>query len=338
MSGNTDDKISIILVGAGKMGERWAEALISHPKTKLTAIVDNDFYKASDLARKYYVPFFRYYRNLDVYPVKTDAVILALPNQFMADAALEILKMGKHVLAEKPAGKNSTELEETVKLAEEKKLVFMPGYNYRHLPHIKKAKKFVESGEMGKIMLIRGTHGASGRLGYEKEWRHKKSFGGGVMLDQSVHMIDLARWFLGDFVKVNGMAQNLFWNSEVEDNAFLHMESADGALISLHTSWTEWKPKFLFEIFGTTGYIVAEGLKNYLQTERLIIGKRSEDFLGSKVVEEIVTFDGTSSDSLSLELDEFVSAIEENRESKPNGRDAVEILKIIEKISPHANT
>lgn len=325
-------KISVALVGAGKMGEKWAEAITSHPKTELTAIIDNDFYRVSDLARKYRVSFFRYYRNLDVYEVGARAIILALPNQFMADAALEILKMGKHVLAEKPAGKNSSEIEELVKIAKEKKLVFMPGYNHRHLPHIKKAKEFVESGEIGKIMFIRGTHGASGRPGYEKEWRHQKSSGGGIMLDQSVHMVDLTRWFLGDFIKVSGMAKNLFWNSEVEDNAFLHMESADGALVSLHTSWTEWKPKFLFEIFGTTGYIIADGLKNYLQTERLTIGKRSDDFLGSKVKEEVIIFDDSSPNSLSLELDEFVSAIEEGRESKPNGRDAMEILKIVEKV------
>lgn len=335
MNGNINGKISVILVGAGKMGEKWAEALMSHPKTKLTAIVDNDFYKASDLARKYRVSFFRYYRNIDVYTANSDAVILALPNQFMADAALEILKMGKHVLAEKPAGKNSQELEEVVKTAEEKGLVFMPGYNHRHLPHIKKAKELVDRGKIGKIMFIRGIHGASGRLGYEKEWRHKKSFGGGVLLDLSVHMIDFTRWFLGDFVKVSGMTRNLFWNSEVEDNAFLHMESDNGALVSLHTSWTEWKPKFLFEIFGETGYIIAEGLKNYLQTERLIVGKRSDDFLGHKVKEEIFAFGEEMRDSLMGELDEFVSAIEEGRESKPNGRDAVEILKIVEKINPH---
>lgn len=330
MAGN---KLPIILVGAGKMGERWADALSAHPKIQFTAIIDDDFDKVSELARKYKVPFFRYYRNLDFYEVKSTAVVLALPNQFMADAALEIIKMNKHVLAEKPAGKNSQELEEVVKVAEEKKLVFMPGYNHRHLPHIKKAKELVDSGAIGKIMFIRGAHGASGRVGYEKEWRHKKSSGGGAMLDLSVHMTDLARWFLGDFTKVGGMAQNLFWKSEVEDNAFLHMESTDGALVSLHASWTEWKPKFLFEIFGTTGYVIAEGLKNYLQVERLTVGKRSDNFLGHKVKEEIITFDGTSADSLAGELDEFILAIEEDRDSKPDGRDAIEILKIIEKIN-----
>ena len=171
-------KIPVALIGAGKMGERWAEVLSHHPETQLSSIIDNDFYKASDLARKYKVPFFRYYKNLNAYGAEVLAVIIALPNQFMADAALEILKMNKHILAEKPCGKNPEELREVVKIAEEKNLIFMPGYNYRHLPHIKKAKELVDSGEIGKIMFIRGTHGASGRLDYKKEWRHQKSSGG----------------------------------------------------------------------------------------------------------------------------------------------------------------
>ena len=313
------------------MGERWAKTVTTHLKTELIAVIDNDFDKASDLARKHNIPFFRYYRNLDVYKVEARAVILALPNQFMADAATEILNMNKHVLAEKPAARNTAELEETVKLAEEKKLVFMPGYNYRHLAHVKRAKELVDSGAIGKIMFIRGTHGASGRPGYEKEWRHKKSCGGGVLLDQAVHMIDLSRWFVGDFVKAEGIKKNLFWKSGVEDNAFLHLETADGILVSLHASWTEWKPKFRFEIFGATGYVIVEGLKNYLQEERLTLGKRSDDFLGSNVKEEVFVFNEDAQTSLAKELDEFVAAIEECREPKPNGRDAIEGLKSIEK-------
>lgn len=336
----TDNRISVALIGAGKMGEKWAEAVSTHPKTRLSIVIDNDFFKAEYLARKYHTTFGRYYHNLIAYEayektefsgiaIKADAAVIALPNQFAADAAYAVLGMGKHVLAEKPTARNTEELEGVIRTAKEKNLVFMPGYNFRHLGHIARAKELVDSGAIGKIMFIRGTHGASGRPGYEKEWRHKKSSGGGVLLDLSVHMIDLVRWFAGDIIKAEGIAKNMFWNSEVEDNAFLHLETASGVVASLHSGWTEWKPKFRFEIFGDQGYIIAEGLKNYLQEERLIVGKRSSDFLGSKTKEETLVFQNDITMSLVMELDEFVSAIEEGREYRPNGQDAMEVLKIV---------
>jgi predicted dehydrogenase len=145
-------------------------------------------------------------------------------------------------------------------------------------------------------------------------------------------MIDLSRWFLGDFVKVHGTTANLFWDSPVEDNAFLNLETASGKIASIHSSWTNWKPIFSFEIFGAKGYVIAEGLKNYAQEQRLTIGRRSDDFLGSNVKEETFAFDSDFNDSLAGELDEFAASILTGREPNPNGKDALNILKIVDKI------
>lgn len=308
------------------MGARWADAVRSSNETKLSAIVDVDEAKAHALAGKHNVPAVGSIKEL---PSDTVAVIIAVPHIFLAKTAGEALESGKHVLVEKPVGISTDEIKTIRTLAENKNLRLMAGYNHRFLPHVRKAKKLAESGAIGEIMFIRARHGASGRPGYEKEWRHQRKLGGGILLDQAVHGIDLIRWFLGDIAETKGIAENLFWKSEVEDNAFLLLKTVDGKIASLHASWTEWKPIFSLEIFGTDGYLIVEGLAKYMQKERLAVAKRSPDFLGSKIKEEIREFNEGPNDSLGSELEEFIASIREKRNPEPNAKDAEEILKII---------
>lgn len=321
------NEIKIVAVGAGGLGKKWIKTISKHPKATLAAIVDVDKEKTPALAAEYGVPFFD---AIEKIPSESyEAAVVAVPHIYLAAIGKHVLEAGKHVLIEKPVATTTNDLEEMMRLAEAKNLCLMPGYNYRFLPHIQKTKKLVGSGAIGEIMFIRARHGASGKVGYEKEWRHKKELGGGVLLDAAVHTLDLARWFMGDFIEMKITAENLFWGSEVEDNSFLLGKTAKGQIASLHTSWTHWKPIFSFEVYGKDGYIIAEGLAKYQQKERLIFAKRSEDFLGSKVKEEIEEFDSGPDDSLATELDEFISSISEERESKPGGKDAKAILELL---------
>ncbi len=329
----SNKKLSIVLIGAGSMGVRWAEAIARHPRTSLSGVMDTDSDKAEALASQYGVPTFASLKDIP-HSSAVLAACIAIPPAFSAEIIYAALAVGLHVIAEKPLAKNAEELRKSVLLAQRKKLTFMAGYNYRHFPHIRKAHELVEKGEIGSVMFIRARHGASGRPGYEHDWRHRKSLsGGGVLIDQAVHTIDLARWFLGEPKKIRGTLTTNFWKSGVEDNAFVHLETASRQIASLHASWTEWKPKFSFEIFGTEGYIIAEGISQYRQEERLIIAKRPADFLGSHVKEKTITFSKSKpKNSLADELTEFVSAIRESRVPHPSGQDALEILKIIDHI------
>ena len=145
------------------------------------------------------------------------------------------------------------------------------GYNHRFHPAMRKARAIVEAGDLGPLMFIRGRYGHGGRLGYEQEWRlHPEISGGGELIDQGSHLIDLAHWFLGDFTELKSMLRNYYWKASVEDNCFLALlSSAKGQVAWLHATWTEWKNTFSFEISGRDGNLEIAGLGGSYGVETL---------------------------------------------------------------------
>jgi predicted dehydrogenase len=148
-------------------------------------------------------------------------------------------------------------------------------FNHRYHPAVFKAHQLVADGEIRPVYFIRCIYGHGGRPGYEKEWRASRDVcGGGEMLDQGVHVVDLFRWFLGEFEEAFGYKPTCYWPMEVEDNAFALFKTAKGQVAQMHTSWTQWKNRFTFEIFGEAGYLIVEGLGGSYGVETLTIGKR----------------------------------------------------------------
>jgi predicted dehydrogenase len=176
-------------------------------------------------------------------------------------------------------------------------------------------------------MFIRGRYGHGGRLGYEKEWRANPDIGGGgELLDQGMHLIDLSRWFLGDFTDIQGHIANYFWSMPVEDNAFMMLRTADGKTAWLQTSWTEWKNLFSLEIFGRDGKLQIDGLGGSYGPEKLTYYQMLPQ-LGPPTIE---SFDFPGPDiSWQNEFETFVADIENDREPSPNARDAYEALKVV---------
>lgn len=197
-------------------------------------------------------------------------VIIATTNDSLAPLALAAVRRGKHVLVEKPAARQAAELRPVVDAAKRANVIVKVGFNHRFHPAFLKAREIWESGVCGPLMFIRARYGQGGRLGMEKEWRGKRAIaGGGEMLDQGVHLIDLARWFAGDFVKVDGHVARFFWQWEVEDNGFAMLQTAGGQMAWLHASCTEWKNLFSFEIYGRDAKLHIEGLGGSYGVERL---------------------------------------------------------------------
>ena len=144
------------------------------------------------------------------------------------------------------------------------------GFNHRFHPAFVKARALVDADAIGPLLHIRARYGHGGRLGYDKEWRANPAIaGGGELLDQGVHLIDLSRWFLGDFAEVDGHVGTFFWQMPVEDNGFMLLRTAAGQVAWLHASCTEWKNLFCFEIFGRTGKLQIDGLGGSYGLERL---------------------------------------------------------------------
>jgi predicted dehydrogenase len=260
-----------------------------------------------------------------------DVVVVSTSNDLLAAASIAALESGKHVLCEKPLGRNAAEAAAIVAAAEASGKLLKVGFNHRHHPGIAAAHALVDEQAIGGVFAIRALYGHGGRAGYEREWRADPArSGGGELLDQGVHIVDLARWFIGEIAQVHGFIGTYHWPIQpVEDNAFALLRSSDGGIVSFHTSWTQWKNTFRFEVLGTDGYVRIDGLGGSYGTERLTIAKRNDD--SSPPVEQTTSFDGPDL-SWHSEWGEFSAAIAQNRQPLGNGTDGLAAARILDAI------
>jgi len=320
--------IRVGIIGCGLIGNKRAAVIKNDPSSVLCCVADETVDKAALLHPN------KYYANwVDMLATeKLDAIVVATPNKFLKEIGLAVIQKRIHVLCEKPLGRNILESSELVEAAKQHGVTLKTGFNHRHHPAIWKAHELVTNGAIGPICFIRCIYGHGGRPGYEKEWRASKDIcGGGELLDQGVHVVDLFRWFLGNFEEAFGYTPTYFWKMEVEDNAFALFKTSRGQVASMSTSWTQWKNRFTFEIVGESGYLIIEGLGGSYGTEKLTIGKRpqkEQKYIGGVPDEEVLIFDGPDV-SWNLEWKEFVHAIQESREPLGSGRDGLEANRML---------
>lgn len=335
-------KYNIGIIGAGLIGKKRAAALSISDSSQLTVISDINKKAAESIAKEFNLEVETDWEKV-INKADIDAVIVATFNKYLAPISIAALKNKKHVLCEKPLGKNSEEAKKIIEIAKKSGVVLKTGFNHRHHPAIYKAKQLVDNYEIGNIYYLRCIYGHGGRPGYEKEWRANKDLcGGGELLDQGVHVVDLFRCFLGEFDEAYGQINTFYWNMEVEDNAFAMFRTEKRQVAIMHTSWTQWKNTFLFEVFGEKGYLIVDGLGGSYGPERLIIGKRKKQIERGKLdVRPSVQYLGGPPDEETIEYPdpdiswveewkEFVSAIKENREPLGSGYDGLMANKMIE--------
>jgi predicted dehydrogenase len=260
-----------------------------------------------------------------------DVVVVSTSNDLLAAASVAALESGKHVLCEKPLGRNAREAAAIVAAAGSAGRLLKVGFNHRHHPAIAAARRLVEQRAIGNVFAIRALYGHGGRPGYEREWRADPArSGGGELLDQGVHVVDLARWFIGEIAQAQGFVGTYHWPIRpVEDNAFALLRATNGGVVSFHTSWTQWKNTFRFEVVGTGGYLIIDGLGGSYGIEQLTVGKRNED--SSPPIEETISFEGPDP-SWHAEWLEFSAAIAQNRQPLGNGNDGLAAARILDAI------
>lgn len=266
-----------------------------------------------------------------------ETVVVATYNKSLLPVTVEALGNGKHVLCEKPLGRNAREAKAMVDAARTANRVLKVGFNHRHHPALWQAQEMAQSGKIGPLMSIRAAYGHGGRPGYDQEWRADADLaGGGELLDQGVHIVDLCRWFLGDFVQASGMLGTWFWQmAPLEDNGFALLRTAAGQIATLHTSWTQWKNLFRLEIFGRDGYLLVGGLGGSYGPERLTLGLRRPE--SGPPLEESWDFTGPDP-SWREEWQEFTTAIREGRQPLGNGHDGYQAARTIDAIYESART
>jgi predicted dehydrogenase len=261
---------------------------------------------------------------------QVDACIVATLNGSLAPLALAAVRAGKHVLVEKPGALNSAQLRTVAAAAAAGGVQVRLGYNHRFHPAIRKARELLDSGALGPMMFLRGRYGHGGRKGYDREWRaDPRLSGGGELIDQGVHLIDLAGWFLGEFTHVGGHAQTCFWDMPVDDNAFLSLRTAAGQTAWLHVSCTEWKNLFSLELYGRDAKIAIDGLGGSYGPERCTYYRMLPQMGPPET--EVFEFPG-GDQSWALELSAFADDIRLGREPRPGLREGIRTLEIVEDI------
>jgi predicted dehydrogenase len=259
-----------------------------------------------------------------------DLVVVATTNDALASLTLGAVEQGKHVIVEKPAARRAAELAPVIAAARTRSSVVKVGFNHRFHPALLKAREIWDSGVCGPLMFIRARYGHGGRLGMEKEWRGNPALsGGGEMLDQGVHLIDLSRWFAGDFVEVQGRVERYFWNWPVEDNGFALLRTATGCIAWLQASCTEWKNLFSFEIYGRDAKLQIDGLGGSYGVERLTFYKMRPE-MGPP---DVTTWEYPGEDaSWSAEFAHVSACIRDGAQVLGTLDDAVAALRIVEEL------
>lgn len=267
-----------------------------------------------------------------------DAVFICTPNYLNKQLAIDCLKAGKHVFCEKPPSFTADEMKEILNAEEAsngRKLMY--GFNHRHHDSVIRMKDIVDSGEYGKILWMRGRYGKSVTEDYFNNWRAKKEMaGGGILLDQGIHMLDLFLHLGGDFDRVKAELSNTFWKLEVEDNAFVILRNTKtGMDASLHSTMTQWRHLFSLEVFLEHGYMVLNGLRTSSRAygaEILTLAKNRSSGPAVTWADEIIT-EYTDDNSWRYETEHFLNAIKNDTDIMiGNSSDAYRLMKIIDEI------
>lgn len=325
--------IKIGIAGYGKIGRVRANEVKKNKDAKLIGVYDIN--SPTDLDKG--IQFFDTFDEL--LKQDLDAIFICAFNNVLAEYTIKAIKAGIHVFCEKPPARTAEELQQVIEAEKQSNVHLKYGFNHRYHYSVMEAKKIVDSGKMGKLLWLRGVYGKAGSIDYDKNWRNYKEYsGGGILIDQGIHMLDLMRYFSNQtFENINSFVTTSYWNIKAEDNAFVIMQSNEKVTAMLHSSATQWRHKFLLEMCFEEGYINLDGILSNTRSyapEKLVVGRREfEDitFAMGKPKENVTWFEYDN--SWTLEVEEFIDAIL-GKSDIVNGtsQDALETLSLVEEI------
>lgn len=326
-----DNKLKVGIAGYGVVGKRRRQFIDAHPGLQTVAVCDVTFPESGRLSDG--VLCFPDYKRL--LEERLDVLFVSLPNYLASEVTVAGLERNLHVFCEKPPGRTVTDVEKVIDCeGKHPNLVLKYGFNHRYHDSVRKALSIIRSGDLGDIINMRGVYGKSKVIPFSGGWRAERQYaGGGILLDQGIHLVDLMQLFCGEFTEVKSFVSNLTWNHNVEDNAYALLRDKKGRVAMLHSSATQWQHRFSLDITLTKGFLILRGIlsgsKSYGQ-EELVIGRRDESDVGTTSEETIRYLDDNSWDQ---EIREFADAILLGKEVQ-NGksRDALSTMKLVHRI------
>ncbi len=271
------DYLRVGIAGYGVVGRRRHAFIDQHPRLQTVAVCDRTL--PDDGALPHGVSAHRHYSQL--LQEDLDLLFVCLPNDLAPEVTIAGLERGLHVFCEKPPAKDLDGIRAVIACeSRHPALKLKYGFNHRYHESVREALRIIGSGELGWVVNMRGVYGKSAIIGFESDWRTKRAIaGGGILLDQGIHMVDMMRLFAGEFEEVKSFVSSGFWNHDVEDNAYALMRSRNGVVAMLHSTATQWRHTFNLEISLSKGTLVLSGIlsgsKSYGQ-EKLTIYHRGD--------------------------------------------------------------
>lgn len=324
-------RLRVGIAGYGVVGRRRRQFIDQHPRLRTVAVCDQQCCESGTLPEG--VRYYPTYQQLLEEPL--DVLFVSLPNYLAPEVTIAGLQRGLHVFCEKPPGREVADVLRVIETERRHpRLLLKYGFNHRYHDSVRQALRIVRSGELGQIVNLRGVYGKSKIIPFAGGWRAERKYaGGGILLDQGIHMVDLLRLFCGEFREIKSCVSNGYWNHDVEDNAYAIMRDSAGRVATLHSSATQWQHRFVLEIALTEGYLELQGIlsgtKSYGE-ERLVIGRRDEADTGS-TREETVTY--LEDNSWRDEVNDFADAICKGAEIESgNSADALETMRLVYRI------
>ncbi len=326
-----NSQLKVGIAGYGVVGKRRRQYIDRNPYLNTIAVCDQHYDESGVMPDG--VRYYSNYKGLLSEPL--DVIFVSLPNYLAPEVTIAGLKKDIHVFCEKPPGRDIQDIQKVIETEKQHPNVLLKyGFNHRYHASVRKALEIVRSGELGEIVNIRGIYGKSKIIPFSGGWRAEREYaGGGILLDQGIHMLDLMILFCGEFYDVKSHVSNAYWNHDIEDNAYVVMRDTSGRIAMLHSSATQWQHRFLLEINMTEGFLELRGLlsgsKSYGE-EQLVIGRRDEAEVGSLSQETIKYLEDNSWRD---EINEFAATIINNGSIlSGNSNDALATMKQVYRI------
>ncbi len=321
------------IAGFGVVGKRRKACVDRRTDMNVVAVCDRTFEGNGKLPDG--VLYFPDYQSLIAQ--KLDVLIVCLTNDVAADATIAGLEAGLHVFCEKPPGRNVEDVERVIEHERaHPDLKLMYGFNHRFHESVQEALKILRSGELGKVINMRGMYGKAKLITFNQpDWRTKRDIaGGGVLLDQGIHMVDLMRLFGGDFTEVQSFVSNSHWGYDVEDNAYALMRTDDGVVGMLNSSATQWRHRFHLDINLERGSLILGGIlsgtKSY-GAETLTVVRADPDNDAGDPKEQLTRYN--QDPSWDAEIGAFAECITNNTQVESGtSKDALGTMNLVYKI------
>lgn len=306
------DKLRVGIAGYGVVGKRRRHFIDRHPALKTVAVCDRIFPADGQLEDG-----LRCYTSHEglLAAEDLDLLFVCLTNDVAAEVTIAGLRKELHVFCEKPPGRDIGDVARVIVVEREhpsRKLKY--GFNHRYHDSVRDALRIIRSGELGAVVNLRGVYGKSKIISFQSDWRTKRALaGGGILMDQGIHMVDMMRLFGGDFIDVASFISNDFWQHDVEDNAYALMRTKEGVVAMLHSSATQWRHRFHLEIALARGTVILSGIlsgsKSY-GAETITVAYADDDDAGDP---KEITTRYNQDNSWRDEIAEFAEAVLEDR-------------------------